>query len=74
MNRTIKEATVRSFHYTTLSKLSAHLKDYLWAYNSARLLRALNGKRPIGFILERWQNDPERFYQHPVHYFPGPYT
>ncbi len=74
MNRTIKEATVRSFHYATLSELSTHLEDYLWAYNSARPLRALKGKTPIGIILERWQDDPERFYQHPVHYFPGPYT
>lgn len=33
MNRTIKEATIRSFHYATLGELRAHLKDYLWAYN-----------------------------------------
>ncbi len=47
MNRTIKEATVRSFHYATLRELSAHLKDYLWAYNSARPLRAFKGKTPL---------------------------
>lgn len=74
MNRTLKDATIRSFHYATLDELAAHLKDYLWAYNSARPLRSLKGKTPIGFILERWQDDPDRFHQNPNHYFPGPYT
>lgn len=74
MNRTIKEATVRAFHYTSLGQLQSHLKDYLWAYNSARPLRALKGKTPIGFILEQWQKEPERFYDDPNHYFTGPNT
>lgn len=34
----------------------------------------LKRKTPIGFILERWQDDPERFHDDPAHYFPGPYT
>lgn len=71
MNRTIKEATVRAFHYTSLGQLQSHLKDYLWAYNSARPLRALKGKTPIGFILEQWQKEPETFYDDPSHYFTG---
>lgn len=74
MNRTIKEATIRNFHYVTLEALSSHLQDYLWAYNTARPLRALKGKTPVGFIIERWQDDPERFHNSPDHYFPGPYT
>ncbi len=73
MNRTLKEATTRSFHYATLDELSSHLKDYLWAYNSARPLRSLKGRTPIGFILDRWQDEPERFHDDPDHYFPGPY-
>lgn len=44
MNRTIKEATTRAFHYTSLEQLKAHLEDYLWAYNSARPLRALRAR------------------------------
>lgn len=48
MNRTIKEATVRSFPNATLSELGDYLKDYLWTYNRARPLRALKGKAPIG--------------------------
>lgn len=74
MNRTIKEATIRAFHYTSLEQLQSHLTDYLWAYNSARPLRALKGKTPIGFILEQWQKEPERFYDDPSHFFAGPHT
>lgn len=74
MNRTLKEATVRHFHYATLDELASHLKDYLWAYNSARPLRSLKGRSPIGFILDRWAVEPERFHDAPDHYFPGPYN
>jgi hypothetical protein len=48
------------------------LEDYLWAYNNARPLRALKGKTLIGFILEQWQKEPEKFYDDPNHYFTGP--
>jgi len=74
MNRTIKDATTKAFHYTSLEELCSHLKDYLWAYNSARPLRALKGRTPIGFILEQWHKDPQRFNDDPGHYFPGPNT
>ncbi|WP_312592747.1 integrase core domain-containing protein, partial [Stutzerimonas nitrititolerans] len=40
MNRTIKDATTKAFYYTSLEEFRSHLKDYLWAYNSARPLRA----------------------------------
>ncbi|MDZ7888685.1 MAG: IS481 family transposase [Pseudomonas sp.] len=69
MNRTIKDATTKAFHYTSLEELRSHLKDYLWAYNSARPLRALKGRTPIGFILDQWHKDPESFTDDPNHYF-----
>ncbi|MFC3292093.1 hypothetical protein [Modicisalibacter luteus] len=28
MNRTIKEATIRAFHYTSLGLIQSHLTDY----------------------------------------------
>jgi transposase InsO family protein len=74
MNRTIKDATTKAFHYTSLEELRSHLKDYLWAYNSARPLRALKGKTPIGFILDQWHKDPDSFKNDPGHYFTGPNT
>ncbi|SPJ32788.1 hypothetical protein KSP9073_00789 [Kushneria phyllosphaerae] len=52
MNRILKDTMTRSCHYATLEELADHLKNYLWAYNSARPLRSLKGKTPIGFILK----------------------
>lgn len=74
MNRTIKDATTKAFHYTSLEQLRSHLKDYLWAYNSARPLRALKGRTPIGFILDQWHKEPQHFKDDPDHYFAGPNT
>ena len=36
MNRTIKDATVKRFHYETRDQLCAHLADFMAAYNFAR--------------------------------------
>ena len=33
MNRTLKEATVKSFHYETLAALTDHLQTFVVAYN-----------------------------------------
>jgi RNA-directed DNA polymerase len=41
MNRTIKEATVRRFHYDSHDRLRTHLADFLAAYNFARRLKTL---------------------------------
>ena len=35
MNRTIKEATVKRFHYDDHDQLRAHLADFMAAYNFA---------------------------------------
>lgn len=41
MNRTIKEATVKRFHYDL--QLQVHLADFIAAYNVARRLNTLSG-------------------------------
>lgn len=69
-----KKPGTEAFHYTSLEEFRLHLKDYLWAYNSARPLRALKGRTPIGFILEQWHKDPQHFKGDPGHYFTGPNT
>ena len=46
MNRTIKEATVKRFHYQNQDQLRTHLADFLAAYNFARRLKSLNGLTP----------------------------
>jgi hypothetical protein len=41
MNRTIKEATVKIFHYDDLHSLKAHVLTFVTAYNFAKHLKAL---------------------------------
>ncbi len=40
MNRTLKEATVKTFYYPSHQQLKEHLHDYLMAYNFAKRLKA----------------------------------
>ncbi|NRP75617.1 hypothetical protein ILFOPFJJ_06540 [Ensifer psoraleae] len=44
MNRTIKDATVRRFHYESHEQLRQHLADF--AYNFGRRLKTLKGLTP----------------------------
>lgn len=74
MNRTIKEATVRRYHYQTHDQLRAHLKTFLDAYNFAKRLKTLKGLTVFEFINEKWTSEPERFRLHPDHLIPGPNT
>ncbi|MFK4529292.1 hypothetical protein ABIF90_007273 [Bradyrhizobium japonicum] len=50
MNRTIKDATVRRFHYKTHSELRSHLSDFVNTYNFAKRLKTLKGLTPYEFI------------------------
>lgn len=50
MNRTIKDATVRRFHYESHSHLRQHLADFIAAYNFARRLKTLRGLTPYEAI------------------------
>ena len=46
MNRTLKEATVRRYHYDTHAQLRRHLANFVNAYNYARRLKTLKGLTP----------------------------
>lgn len=72
MNRTLKEATVRRYHYETHHKLRAHLKTFLDAYNFAKRLKTLRGLTVFEFISEKWASEPQRFIHNPDHLTPGP--
>jgi glucose-1-phosphate cytidylyltransferase len=74
MNRTIKEATVKVFHYETLESLSAHVLAFVTAYNFAKHLKALRWRTPFQRICEAWTIDPEPFKINPHHLIPGLYT
>jgi len=50
MNRTIKEATVKRFHYTTHDQLRSHLADFVSAYNFAKRLKTLKGLTPYEYL------------------------
>jgi transposase InsO family protein len=71
MNRTIKDATVRAFHYTSADELKRHLRAFLLAYNCARRLKTLKGKSPYEFICQQWTIEPQRFKTNPYHHNPG---
>ena len=66
MNRTIKEATVKRFHYDTHSQLETHITDFIAAYNYARRLKTLNGLTPFEYICKIWTSEPDRFILNPT--------
>jgi transposase InsO family protein len=71
MNRTIKEATVKRFHYDDHDQLRTHLQSFVAAYNFGRRLKTLKGLTPYEFICKRWTIEPERFIVDPIHQMPG---
>ena len=71
MNRTIKDATVKRFHYENHDQLRQHLSDFVDAYNFARRLKTLRGLTPYEFICKIWTSEPERFTMDPRHQMPG---
>ncbi len=72
MNRTIKDATVRRYHYESHDQLRRHLDAFVQAYNFARRLKTLRGLTPYEFICKAWTQEPERFTLNPLHQMPGP--
>ncbi len=71
MNRTIKDATVKRYHYDSHDQLRCHLSDFLDAYNYARRLKTLNGLTPYEYICKIWTSEPDRFILNPIHQMPG---
>jgi len=71
MNRTIKEVTVKRFHYDCHDQLRTHLVDFIAAYNFARRLKTLSGLTPYEYICKIWTSEPERFTVNPIHQMPG---
>jgi len=71
MNRTIKDATVKRYHYDSHEQLRRHLGDFVAAYNFARRLKTLSGLTPYEFICKIWTSEPKRFRLDPSHQMPG---
>jgi transposase InsO family protein len=68
MNRTLKEATVKRYHYETHQQLREHLETFVNAYNFAKRLKTLQGRTAYEYIVGCWQTEPERFRVNPLHH------
>ena len=71
MNRTIKDATVKRFHYDDHDQLRKHMANFISAYNFGRRLKTLKGLAPYEFICKKWTTEPEKFTLNPIHQMPG---
>jgi transposase InsO family protein len=71
MNRTIKEATVKRYHYDSHDQLTVHLHDFINAYNYGRRLKTLHGLTPYEYICKISTAEPERFTLNPHQHMPG---
>lgn len=74
MNRTLKEATVKRYHYQRHDELREHLSAFVEAYNVAKRLKTLRGLTPYEFIVAAYHKEPERFTRDPTHDTLGPNT
>jgi hypothetical protein len=74
VNRTVKAATVKAFHYPDLEALKAHALAFVTACNFAKHLKALRWRTPFQAVLDAWTKDPSIFKIDPHHLIPGPHT
>ncbi|RJF85840.1 IS481 family transposase [Sphingomonas cavernae] len=74
MNRTIKDATVKRYHYDSHDQLRQHLRLFIDAYNHARRLKTLRGLTPFEYVARIWTEEPDRFKIDPYHHSAGPNT
>jgi transposase-like protein len=71
MNRTIKQATVKTYHYQTVDQLKQHLYDFLMAYNYAKKLKILKFMTPMQKIIMEYKLKPNLFHSNPNYYLMG---
>ena len=65
MNRTVKEATIKAFHYPDLESLKAHVLAFVSAHNFAKHLKALQWRTPFEAVCHAWTTTPETFKLNP---------
>jgi transposase-like protein len=74
MNRTVKDATIKAFHYPDLDALKAHVLAFVTAYNFAKHLKALRWRTPFQAVCDAWKADPSASKINPHHLIPGPHS
>jgi len=60
MNRTVKDATIKTFHYSDIESLKAHVLAFVSAYNFAKHLKALQWRTPFKTICDAWKRTQTR--------------
>ncbi|AIL65833.1 Integrase core domain protein [Rickettsiales bacterium Ac37b] len=73
MNRTIKEATTKKYHYTSREELDSHLQAFVMAYNYAKRLSSIARKTPFEMILTCYTQNANNFRINPNHQLLKPY-
>jgi hypothetical protein len=71
MNRTIKDATVKRYHYDSRDQLERDLYDFVSAYNFDRRLKTLKGLTSCESICKRRALEPKFFTPYLIHQMPG---
>ncbi len=71
MSSSIKDATVKRFHYDDHDQLRTYIADFIAAYNFARRLKALGGLTSYEDICKIWTSEPDRFILNPIYQMPG---
>jgi len=71
MNRTLKQVTVKTYLYETISRLKRHLNDFITADNYAKKLKTLKFLTPMEKILHEYKNKPNLFHSNPHNYSMG---
>jgi hypothetical protein len=66
-NKTIKNATVKQYHYETIDQLKQHLMAYLLVHNYQKKLKSLKFQTPLNFLLLLYENKPHLFKINPTH-------
>ena len=74
MNRIVKDATVKVFHYPDLGALRAHVLAFATAYNFAKHLERLRWRTLFQAVRDAWKTDLSAFKIDPRHLIPGPHS
>jgi transposase InsO family protein len=70
-NRTLKEATLKKYHYDNKDIMEKHINDFIIVYNCAKKLSAIKRMTPAQFCIKSYQENPKAFRKNPYHQIVG---
>ncbi len=74
LSRTVKEATIKAFHYPDLESLKTHVLAFVSAHNFAKHLKAFRWRTSFEAVCHAWTTTPDVLKLNPRHLIPGPNT